>query len=166
MSNNIYLANQKGPYKLGAYHDKDDVTLYGFDLRPSDWTSTTIYNLDQTYVMPTATNGFYYMVISPGISSGTEPTWPTVVDGTVDDGTVEWKAIAFNLMPISETVTVSTWAASDSVVTSSPTNTAISTQIQVDSVPSAVTSFTLTNHITKSNGEELDRTIKIKVNEQ
>lgn len=166
MANNIYLANQKGPYKLSGYHDKDDVTLYGFDSRPADWAATSVYYLDQGYALPTTSNGFYYIVTSPGISGSTEPTWPTVVDGTVADGTVEWKAVAFDLMPMTETVTVSTWTASDSVVTSGSANTTISTQIQVDSVPSGVTNFTLTNHITKSNGEELDRTIKIRVNEQ
>ena len=167
----IYLANQKGPLKKTAYHDPNNKTFQGFLYRPGDWAASTVYikrsTNDYDVVIPTTFNGFYYKIKSSGTSDATEPaTWATVAGETTTDGTVEWEAVPYNLMPISETITASVWTASDSVTLTTDTNTTTSTQVRVEDVPDGVKKFTITNHITKSNGEEASRSMEIKVNDQ
>lgn len=60
----------------------------------STWAATTSYSLDD-YAVPTTSTGLRYKVTTAGTSSGTEPTWPTTVGGTVTDGTVVWTAHRF-----------------------------------------------------------------------
>jgi hypothetical protein len=44
---------------------------------------------------PTTPNGFGYQVsaITTGTTSGSEPTWPVIINNTVVDGGVTWKCI-------------------------------------------------------------------------
>ena len=56
----------------------------------SDWTASTAKIADNL-VMPTVKNGFRYICTVAGTTGGSEPTWPTVIDDTVIDGTVTWK---------------------------------------------------------------------------
>jgi hypothetical protein len=56
----------------------------------SSWAASTAYSLGD-FVEPTTPNGFRYKCISAGTTSGTQPTWPTTLDGTVTDGTAEWE---------------------------------------------------------------------------
>lgn len=53
------------------------------------WAATTAYQLGARRV-PTAGNGFLYRATTAGTSSGSEPSWPTLLGGTVTDGTVTW----------------------------------------------------------------------------
>jgi len=55
----------------------------------SDWSASTAHSLGDL-VQPTTHNNFYYQVTRAGTTGATEPTWPTTVDATIDDGTVEW----------------------------------------------------------------------------
>ncbi|MDO8415485.1 MAG: hypothetical protein Q7S87_04670 [Agitococcus sp.] len=57
------------------------------------WLPNTTYAPYQ-YVQPTVENGYQYMVIDGGISASIEPTWPTTVNNTVNDGSIEWQCIA------------------------------------------------------------------------
>ena len=60
---------------------------------PADWLATTAYSLlDEA--KPTVDNGYWYECTAAGTSASTEPTWPTVIGGTVVDGTVTWTCIA------------------------------------------------------------------------
>jgi hypothetical protein len=43
-------------------------------------------------VKPSTYNGFYYVALTAGQTGLTEPTWPTVLGGTVSDGGVTWEA--------------------------------------------------------------------------
>lgn len=45
------------------------------------------------YVRPTVENGFQYAAVDGGTSGSTEPTWPTTINATVDDGTIQWTAV-------------------------------------------------------------------------
>jgi hypothetical protein len=165
-----YSATVKGPFKVAGYHDKDSKRLFGLKFKPPIWAADTVYYVwDTDYfdiVIPTVFKGLYFKVTNPGLSGATEPVWPTLVGDTVNDNGIIWEAVAYNLMPITETISDSTWTASNSVTISQQNFTASTTQVRIDSVPAGVDSFTLTNHYVKNNGEEDDVTLLFKVAER
>jgi len=61
---------------------------------PPIWTDATAYT-SGTYCQPTTPNGLCYIVTVPGMSGGTEPSWPIPTPGvpspTVADGGVVWE---------------------------------------------------------------------------
>lgn len=58
----------------------------------SRWAANKAYGL-QTFVMSrAATTGFDYECTTAGTSGAIEPVWPTVLNGTVADGTAVWTA--------------------------------------------------------------------------
>lgn len=57
------------------------------------WAASTAYTLGQSRV-PTASNGFRYVVQTAGTTGSTEPTWPTAIGSTVADGSVLWRCEA------------------------------------------------------------------------
>lgn len=68
------------------------------------WVANTA-KISSNTVYPTVDNGFYYTCTTAGTTHATtEPTWPTVVDSTVTDGTVVWTAVAWNKQDIPMTV--------------------------------------------------------------
>jgi hypothetical protein len=163
----IYNASAKGPFRVSGVHDRDSKRNIGIIYRPNEWASSTVYYLrgtdDYDVVIPTTFNGYYYKVVSPGVSGATEPTWGTKIGGKTTSGSVIFEAVAYNLMPASESITASSWTASDSVTISNESLTTTYTICRIDAVPDAVESFTLTNHTTRSNGEEHDVTLQFKV---
>ncbi len=56
------------------------------------WAGTADYILDDDAI-PTTPNEYYYVVTVAGTSGISEPTWPTVHDEAVVDGTVTWKCV-------------------------------------------------------------------------
>ena len=58
-------------------------------LTSSTWKPNTTYYPFQ-YVRPTVDNGFQYAAVDGGTSGSTEPTWPTTINATVNDGTIQW----------------------------------------------------------------------------
>lgn len=68
---------------------------------------STAYNLGDI-VRPATGNGFLYRASVAGTSSGTAPTWPTVIGTTVTDGSVTWECIARAI--IVWTAAAVTWA--------------------------------------------------------
>lgn len=59
------------------------------------WEAGKSYGLGD-YVRPATRNGFIYECTRAGTSGATAPTWPTTVDGTVDDpdgSGAEWTAV-------------------------------------------------------------------------
>lgn len=61
-------------------------------LTSSTWKPNTTYYPFQ-YVRPTTDNGFQYAAVDGGTSGSTEPTWPTTINATVGDGTIQWTAV-------------------------------------------------------------------------
>lgn len=53
------------------------------------WTASTAYSVG-TLVKPTTATGYKYECTTAGTSGATEPTWPTTINQTVNDGTVVW----------------------------------------------------------------------------
>ena len=56
------------------------------------WKPNTTYYPFQ-YVRPTVENGFQYAAVDGGKSGNIEPTWPTTINATVGDGTIQWTAV-------------------------------------------------------------------------
>lgn len=163
----IYSATAKGPFKVSGFHDRDSKRLIGIIYKPATWVTGTVYykrsDDDYDVALPTVFKGLYFKVNNPGLSGGTEPVWPTTIGATVTDGGITWEAVGYNLMLPTVTISTSTFTASDGVTLTSPTNTAGTTQVMVSAVPAGVASFTITNHTIRSNGEEDDVTLQIKV---
>lgn len=59
------------------------------------WSASSAYSLN-SIVAPTApvVNGIVFKAIAGGISSTTEPFWPSTLGGTVVDGGVTWRAVS------------------------------------------------------------------------
>lgn len=63
--------------------------------QPAAWNSSTAYNLGAV-VRPFTDpgTGFYFRCVVAGVSGTFEPFWPTIIDNTVQDGTVTWAAVS------------------------------------------------------------------------
>ena len=70
----------------------DPITLTPTYILPA-WEASTSFSLG-TSCIPTTPNGYRYVVTTAGTSSGTEPVWGTLLNGTTTDGTVEWTLVA------------------------------------------------------------------------
>jgi len=62
---------------------------------PDVWQPGTTYAFGDR-VRPSASSDFWYTCVTAGTSDPTEPVWPTTIDDTIIDGTVEWKTIGGN----------------------------------------------------------------------
>lgn len=163
----LYSATAKGPFKVSGVHDPNSKRYIGIIYRPDTWQPSTVYykRFDDDYdiVVASVFKGMYFKVTNPGMSGTTEPTWPTTVGATVKDGGIVWQAVAYNLLPPSESISSSTWVATDSVTIDQQSNTSNTTQCRITAVPDGVATFSLTNHTVKTNGEEDDITLQFKV---
>lgn len=73
------------------------LTSEGISVTPANsfattWAASTAYAVG-FIVRPTAGNGFLYSCSVAGTSSGSQPTWPTVIGTTVADGGVTWTCV-------------------------------------------------------------------------
>ncbi|MCE5265667.1 MAG: phage tail protein [Deltaproteobacteria bacterium] len=67
----------------------DDFDLAGYQVRTGvHWQASTLYAIDDFYVVPTDGTARRYRCVTPGTSGATEPAWPE--SGTIADGTVTW----------------------------------------------------------------------------
>ena len=88
-------------------------TKCGARLDPPAWRAITAYSIREardaktgSVVKPTSQNGFHFKATTNGVSSGSEPTWPTSIGATIVDGGVTWEA--FPALTVTGTVTSST----------------------------------------------------------
>jgi phage-related protein len=59
------------------------------------WAASAVKSIDDI-VEPTTPNGLSYTCTAAGTTSGSEPTWPTTIGGTVVDGGVTWECTGTN----------------------------------------------------------------------
>lgn len=177
----LYQWARKGPFKVSGVHDPDSKRLIELMYRPDVWTAQTVYlrqdadNYD--IVIPSEFKGFYYKVDNPGKSGTTEPDFAVRTNELTEDfeagktdGLV-WKAVPYNLLPLSETLTSIAYTATNGVTVSSPTNTGTKAYFTIDKIPSnavarVLNTFAITAHFVKSNGEEDDVTLQFKIAER
>lgn len=163
----IYAATAKGGFKMTAPFDPNSKNPIGIIYRPGVWTANTVYYQraadDYDIVIPTVFKGKYYKVNNPGKSGATEPVWPGTVPNKVTDGDILWEAVAYNLMPPEISIVTSTWTATAGVTLGTEYHTDGVAQVMITSVDPLLTTFTVTNHIVKSNGGEDDVSIIFKV---
>jgi formate dehydrogenase major subunit len=87
-------------FTAGTYNACLDATLdstyskttWEYDYGDQPWQASYSFVLGDI-VRPTTATGYHYECTVAGTSGSTEPTWPTVKDSTVVDGTVTWKCI-------------------------------------------------------------------------
>jgi len=76
-----------------------NVTLKIYNSPTTEWTASTAFSVGDA-VIPTTPNDYFYECTDAGTSGDTEPTWPTTVGDTVNDGSVTWtcrKVVDFSL---------------------------------------------------------------------
>ena len=161
----FYTANESGPIPADAPHDPDAELFYGFKYKPEVWQPNTVYRKDKQIVMPSVFNGFQYQIVSNGKSGSSEPVWPTVKREIIDDGTVRFKAVEYNLyLGDSETLVSSSWEATNGVPVTNEAFTAEGEALAMfGPIPDDVCEFVITNHIETSSGEKDDRSMIIEV---
>lgn len=164
----ITFPPNKKKLKISRPHDPDSKKLYGFMYKPPVFAAGVAYRKDLTAVLPSTFNGFYYAVSSNGISSTEPTTWATEKGELTTSGTVTFKAVEYTLfLGDAETITASTWSITDSIpLTLESYTPAGTTQVMVGNIPAGVKSFTLTNHVTKSTGEEEDHSLVVSVGDR
>ena len=160
---NTYAATDKGPLKITGYIDPDDTTIVQVFYSAPEFVASTVYHVDDV-VRPTVDTGYYYTCTTTGVAGVAEPTW---TQSSTTSGTVVFTASSWDLFcAFGEDIVASAWTATNSVTLSASAYNVDSTSVRITPLPEGVTEFTLTNVITKSNGESLSRSFKFKVNEQ
>jgi hypothetical protein len=167
----VFAAEAKGPLKVPGYIDYDDVTTIKVYWGAPVFATETVYR-EGDICRPTVDNGYYYSCTTNGKAAATEPTtWGQV---TQTSGTAKFEAVPYDLfvLPGEQLSTLdvdrpaSAWVASDLVTIGNATNDFVSTTIEVQAIPDGVTSFTLTNHVVKGDGQEREKSFTYKVRDQ
>src|SRR5581483_1881069 len=73
----------------------NDISVTGSLSYPT-WQATHAYSLG-AIIVPTTSNGHAYICIVAGTSAGSQPTFPTTPQGTVNDGGVVWQEYGSSL---------------------------------------------------------------------
>lgn len=161
----IFSATQKGPLKMSGYIDPDDTTLITLYWGASIWAPNKVYKLGDV-TRPLSNNGYYYQCITTGVSGSTEPTWKNSDDDTIS-GSAVFKAVSWDLWLLyGESITASSWTSANGVVLGLDSISNESTTIMINSIDPSLTEWTITNQVTKSNGEKLSRSFLYKANQQ
>lgn len=164
----IYKSTDDGPLELETPHDSNEVLDYVINYSAPTRANSTKYLLDDI-VYPATRTGIYLLCIQPGISASSEPTISTVKSTKITDGTVKWKVIQDTfLLQEGESIASSSWTVTGSVTLSSESFTSIATTIFVGTIPTDVTSFTLTNTVTTDSvpSRTFERSVLVSVEDK
>jgi len=93
----IRMSQASSGYLSGYYNNVSGRATMMTALAETAWAATTLYTQGLVRHPLAAANGFVYIATSTtGTSGAAEPTWPTVLGGTVVDGTVTWRCHAYD----------------------------------------------------------------------
>jgi len=127
--------------------DPEAKLYYSFYLKPPAWVADTEY-IQGDIISPDSPTGYYYKVISGGISGSTAPTFSTTKGSSTEDGSVKYRAInndSYITSSGSLNIATAVFSATESVPLSFPLFTAAGkASVQVGPIPAGVTSFILT----------------------
>lgn len=109
--------------------------------------------------------GLQYRCTTAGVTSGV-PTdrirWPTVVGGTVDDGSVVWTAEAVTSASLRTTIASDDWPSVTGLTLGSASNSDLRYVVTVDGGVSGQT-YEVKHQVTLANGEEKEAVIVLPV---
>lgn len=83
------------------------------------WQPSRFYSYGET-ITSTTYNGFAYKATTEGNSGATQPTWPTTIGGTVNDGGIVWTCSGYAGFPVNEiirNVGISDWEMAEHTLT-------------------------------------------------
>ena len=153
----IFPTGITGSYKMPGTYDPDSQRIIEQVLRPPAWAATTF-------------KGLYFRVKHPGKSGATDPFNGTYEAGDeVEDGTITWEAVNYDLMGIAVTIASITVTATHSITiatSSATTTTATFTVPAISAAAEAAGYFEVTLRVTTSTGEITDYTRYFKVGER
>jgi hypothetical protein len=161
----LYKDTEEGPLQLESLHDPSEILDYTIYYSAPVRVNATKYLLGEI-VYPATRTGIYLLCVQPGITAASEPTISTVKNTQITDGTVKWKVVHDTLiLKEGEVIFSSSWAATESVPTTSSSFANGYTIIYAGPVPAGVTSFILTNTIVTdaSPARTYERSIEIQV---
>jgi hypothetical protein len=148
---------------MSAILDPDDVIAVRVYYSAPPFEANVVYR-EGMVVAPTVDNGYYYVCTVNGKAGSTEPTW---TQSKVTSGTAVFTATPYDLWVLpTETLTASEWTATIAGVLSQQQHDDQVASVWVGPLPSGTTEVSLTNSVTKSTGEKINRTLKFKVGEQ
>lgn len=142
----MIIHSDQEPLEISDILDPEAMLYYTFHLKPPTWTSSTEY-VDGDIVSPSSPTGYYYKVVSSGVSGVLEPVWSTIKNSKTEDNTVVFRAVN-NTAYLSSNGSLYTptaaFTTTESVPISNQTFTAFGrADVQVGPVPSGVSSFIL-----------------------
>lgn len=98
--------------------------------------------------------GLQYQCTTPGVTSGKPNVrWPTLVGGTVTDGTVVWTAEAMSTQSLRTTIASDDWPAVAGLTLGTESNNDLRYQVLVDGGTSGQT-YEVKHQVILANGEE------------
>lgn len=150
-------------------HDPSSKKDYFLYYGPFQHATSVPYVKGIDTIFPEVPNGCMYECVSGGISGSITPIWGTEENKITEDGGVKWKClpISSRLNP-GDSITTSTWTGDTGVTQDTPAIlSGVATVTRVTTVPTGVTKFTITNHITilrvSGRTEEFEKSVIIKI---
>ena len=174
MAYTLYKYSRRGPLRIPGYHDPDQTRIIDLIFRPAAWADNTVYykpNSDSyDTVLPTVFQGLYFKVKHPGKSGATDPFTGTYIEGDeVEDGSVVWEAVNYNLLPLTETISsVPAPTATHGITIAVYSNTTTTCQFTIPPITAAAEAagyFEVSILAVQSNGETIPVTLHFAVAE-
>ena len=98
-SNTNELTTENGYTQGGATLASKTNTYAAANSYAQVWTAETAYSVGDI-VRPTVGNGHVYRCTAAGTTGASEPTWPTDIGATVEDGTATWAECGYGVLNI------------------------------------------------------------------
>lgn len=160
----IYTSTLVGPLEVLEPIDPDDSTPIEVFWGAPVFVPGEIY-LRDSIMRPLVPNGYYYKCTISGITGAIEPSASDIK--TFISGYAKFKALSYDLfLSWEDEILSSSWEVTDGVTLTAQAHDTVRTGVVISSIPTGVTSFTLTNQVFKTGSIPLSRSLLITVHEQ